>query len=94
MAQLRESVWTKAALYKTAPEERAARARSRGFDEVDDVDRLLYVTVPFLREGASLLIAQGRLDRERLRSRSGTSIPRQPRLTTGARGCWPKVRKP
>jgi hypothetical protein len=66
MAQLRESVWTKAALYKTAPEERAARARSRGFDEVDDVDRLLYVTVPFLREGASLLIAQGRLDRERL----------------------------
>jgi len=25
MAQLRESVWTKAALYKTAPEERAAR---------------------------------------------------------------------
>jgi hypothetical protein len=66
MAQLRESAWTKAALYKTAPEERAARARSRGFDEVDDVDRLLYVTVPLLREGASILIAQGRMDRERL----------------------------
>jgi hypothetical protein len=66
MAQLRESAWTKAALYRTAPEERTARTRSRGFDEVDDVDRLLYVTVPLLREGASILLAQGRLDRERL----------------------------
>ena len=66
MAQLRESAWTKAALLKTAPEERAARAAERGFDEVDDVDRLLYVTVPTLREGASLLVAQGRMDRERL----------------------------
>jgi hypothetical protein len=66
MTQLRESAWTKAALYKTAPEERAARARSRGFDEVDDVDRLLYATGPLFREGASILIAQGRLDRERL----------------------------
>jgi hypothetical protein len=66
MAQLRESTWTKAALYKAAPEERAARSRSRGFDEVDDVDRLLYATVPLLREGGSILIAQGRMDRERL----------------------------
>ncbi len=66
MAQLRESAWTKAALAKTAPLERAARATSRGFDEVDDVDRLLYVTVPLLREGASILVAQGRMDRERL----------------------------
>jgi hypothetical protein len=66
MAQLRESAWTKAALAKTAPEERAARAASRGFDEVDDVDRLLYATVPPLREGASILVAQGRMDRERL----------------------------
>lgn len=66
MAQLRESAWTKAALYKTAPEERAARAAARGFDEVDDVDRLLYATVPPLREGASILVAQGRMDRERL----------------------------
>ena len=66
MTQLRESAWTKSALYKTAPEERAARARSRGFDEVDDVDRLLYATVPLLREGASILIAQGRMDGGRL----------------------------
>ena len=66
MAQLRESTWTKTALYKTAPDDRVARARSRGFDEVDDVDRLLYVTVPLLREGASILLAQGRMDRERL----------------------------
>ena len=66
MAQLRESAWTKAALDKTAREERAARATARGFDEVDDVDRLLYATVPALREGASILVAQGRMDRERL----------------------------
>ncbi len=66
MAQLRESAWTKAALGKTDSEERAARAAARGFDEVDDVDRLLYATVPPLREGASILVAQGRMDRERL----------------------------
>ena len=66
MAQLRESDWTKAALSKTAPDERATRAAARGFDEVDDVDRLLYATVPVLREGASILVAQGRMDRERL----------------------------
>lgn len=66
MTQLRESAWTKAALTKTAPEERAARAASRGFDEIDDVDHLLYATVPPLREGASILVAQGRMDRERL----------------------------
>jgi hypothetical protein len=66
MAQLRESAWTKAALLNTAPQERAARTAQRGFDEVGDVDRLLYVTVPPLREGASILVAQGRMDRERL----------------------------
>ena len=78
MAQLRDSAWTKAALYKTAPEERSARSLARGFDEVDDVDRLLYVTVPLLREGASVLIAQGRMDRERL----GAAFRRQHSQTT------------
>jgi hypothetical protein len=66
MTQFRESAWTKSALNKAAPEERAARAAARGFDEVDDVDRLLYVTVPSLHEAGSMLVAQGRLDRERL----------------------------
>ena len=66
MAQLRESPWTKSALSKSAPDQRAARAEARGFDEVADVDRLLYATVPPLREGASILIAQGRPDRERV----------------------------
>ena len=73
MAQLRESAWTKAALSKTALDERATRAATRGFDEVDDVDRLLYATVPALREDASILVAQGRMDRERL----GTAFRRQ-----------------
>jgi hypothetical protein len=80
MAQLRESAWTKAALAKTAPVERAARATERGFDEVDDVDRLLYLTVPPLREGASLLVAQGRMDRERL----SAAFRRQHALTTAS----------
>jgi hypothetical protein len=78
MAQIRESAWTKAALYKTAPEERAARAAARGLDEVDDVDRLLYATVPALREGASILVAQGRVDRERL---SAAFRRQHPRMT-------------
>ena len=66
MAQLRESAWTKAALLKTAPEELSARAAARGFDEVEEVDRLLYVTVPSLGEGVSILVAQGRMDSDRL----------------------------
>ncbi len=66
MAQLRTSDWTQSTVTKTATDERAARAEARGFDEVADVDRLLYATVPPLREGASVFIAQGRLDRERI----------------------------
>jgi hypothetical protein len=66
MAQLRASDWTQSTVTKTATDERAARAEARGFDEVADVDRLLYATVPPLREGASVFLAQGRLDRGRI----------------------------
>jgi hypothetical protein len=66
MAQLRTSDWTQSTVTKTATDERASRADVRGFDEVTDVDRLLYATVPPLREGASVFLAQGRLDRERI----------------------------
>jgi hypothetical protein len=66
MAQLRTSDWTQSTVTKTATDERAARAEVRGFDEVTDVDRLLYVTVPPLREGASVFLAQGRLNRDRI----------------------------
>jgi hypothetical protein len=79
MVQLRESAWTKSTLAKTAPDERAARAEARGFDEVEDVDRLLYATVPPLREGASILIAQGRPNRERM---SQAFRSQHPRATT------------
>jgi len=66
MTQFRESAWTKSALRKAAPEEIAARAAARGFDEVEDADRLLYATIPALQEGATILVEQGRMDRERL----------------------------
>jgi hypothetical protein len=66
MSQLRSSEWTRSTVTKTATDERATRAEERGYDEVTDVDRLLYATVPPLREGASVLFAQGRLDRERI----------------------------
>jgi hypothetical protein len=75
MAQLRESEWTKSTVTKTATDERAARAEVRGFDEVADVDRLLYATVPPLREGANILIAQGRMDRERMTHAFRTQHP-------------------
>jgi hypothetical protein len=75
MAQLRESEWTKSTVTRTAADERAARADARGFDEVADVDRLLYATVPALREGASILIAQGRLDRARMTQAFRTQHP-------------------
>jgi hypothetical protein len=75
MAQLRTSDWTRSTVTKTATDERAARAEVRGFDEVADVDRLLYATVPPLREGASVFLAQGRLDRDRIGKAFRTQHP-------------------
>jgi hypothetical protein len=66
MAQLRESPWTRKALTKAAPEERASLRATRGFDEVADVDRLVFASLSHMGAGGSLLVAQGRFDRDAL----------------------------
>ncbi len=66
MAQLRESPWTRNALSKAATEGRNAWKVALGFDEVADLDRLVFASLRDLSEGGSLLVAQGRFDRDAL----------------------------
>lgn len=61
MAKLRESAWTRESVTRVSE----GSIGDGGFDPVD-VDRLLYAKVPALRDGASVLIAQGRFDRARV----------------------------
>jgi hypothetical protein len=65
LAQLRRSPWTRELL----AEGTAARApaRARGFDEAGDVDRLVLARLPGAGgDDASLSVAQGRFDRQRV----------------------------
>jgi hypothetical protein len=68
VAQLRASAWTRRALSLATSEERVARGRVRGFDEIEDVDRMLIASLPAADGRAvSLEILKGRFDRGRLR---------------------------
>jgi hypothetical protein len=64
MAKLRASPWTADSFAKVAAGE--ANAAESGFDQIRDVDRLVFAKVPSLRDGASVLVAQGKIDREHL----------------------------
>jgi hypothetical protein len=66
MAQLRESPWTRGALSKATAEGRGAWKTARGFDELTDVDLLVFAGLRDLSASSSLLVAQGRLEREAL----------------------------
>ena len=46
VAQLRSSTWTRAAVESAAPTERSAKAASKGFDELADLDRLVLAKLP------------------------------------------------
>src|ERR1017187_2669217 len=64
LAKLRSSPWTRESLAKIAAVDPGASEPS--FEHIRDVDRLIFAKVPFLRDGASVLVAQGKLDRERI----------------------------
>ena len=64
MAKLRASPWTRDSFAKVASADPGASEPS--FDQIRDVERLVFAKVPFLRDGASVLVAQGKLDRERI----------------------------
>ena len=63
LARVRESPWTRESLMRLSQE---TSVDDPGFDQVADVDRLLYAKVPALADSATILIVQGRFDRDRL----------------------------
>ena len=75
LAQLRSSPWTRESFAKVAGSDPGTSEAS--FGQIRDIDRLVFAKVPFLREGASVLVAQGKLDRERIRkafSQNGSAV--------------------
>jgi hypothetical protein len=63
MAKLRVSPWTRDSFQKVAGDKRAV---DPAFDQIRDVDRLVFAKVPALRDGASVLVAQGKIDRDQM----------------------------
>lgn len=64
LAKLRKSPWTKDSFSKVAMAD--TRNLEVGFDQIRDMDRLVFAKVPTFRDGASVMVAQGRFDRERI----------------------------
>jgi hypothetical protein len=64
MAKLRTSPWTRDSFAKVASVD--SGASEAGFDQIRDVERVVFAKVPALRDGASILVAQGKFDRERM----------------------------
>jgi hypothetical protein len=64
LSKLRSSPWTRDSFDRVATSDPGASEPS--FGELRDVDRLVFAKLPFLRDGASMLVAQGKLDRERI----------------------------
>jgi hypothetical protein len=64
MGKLRASPWTRESFTKIAAAD--SRAGEPSFAEIRDVDRLVFAKVPSLRDGASVLVAQGKFDRQRI----------------------------
>jgi hypothetical protein len=88
LAKLRSSPWTRESFAKATSAEPGASEPS--FGEIRDVERLVFAKVPFLRDDASVLVAQGKLERERISkafSRGGGAVE-----TTAYRGADMLVR--
>lgn len=64
LAKLRSSPWTRDSFEKVTRAE--AGAAATGFGQVRSVERLVFAKVPALGDGASVLIAQGGIERERM----------------------------
>ena len=64
MAKLRTSPWTRDSFAKVTSVD--SGAGEPGFDQIRDVERVVFAKVPALRDGASILVAQGKFNRERM----------------------------
>lgn len=91
MAKLRNSPWTRESFAKVAEansgDDRAA------FDQIRDVDRVVFAMIPTLQDGASVLVAQGKFDSETMRRAFAGVIPPSKRATIGASPCSPGDRR-
>ena len=65
LAKLRQSPWTRASFDKVSPAD--AAANDPGLGPIRSMDRVVFAKLPSLRDGASVLVAQGKVDREGLR---------------------------
>jgi hypothetical protein len=65
LAKLRASPWTHASVSRVA--EGDSGTAGAAFDQIRDVERVVFAKVPSLGEGATVLVAQGGIDRERMR---------------------------
>ena len=63
MAKLRVSPWTRDSFSKVAGDYQPA---DPDLEQIRGVDRLVFAKVPSLRDGASLLVAEGKIDREQM----------------------------
>jgi hypothetical protein len=64
LAQLRASPWTRETFDKVA----STPGNKPTLDQMAGMDRIVLAKLPALRDGASVLIAQGKIDRERVKA--------------------------
>jgi hypothetical protein len=76
MAQLRKSPWVTPALEARDQRIRAAKAETLGYDDVADVDQVIYAVTAAGAEAPTLVIAQGRFDGARIQEAFRTRWPR------------------
>lgn len=75
MATLRGSSWTAPALAESDPRARATKIEALGYDDVADVDRIVYAVTAAGADAPTLVIAQGRFQGERMRAAFRTRWP-------------------
>lgn len=66
LAKLRQSPWTSETVDKVSASD-AGAARDPAVDQIRSMDRVMFAKLPSLHDGASVLIAQGTVDRDLLR---------------------------
>lgn len=74
LAKLRQSPWTRASFAKASS---LAPGDGEKFDAVRGMDRVMFAKLPALKEGASIVVAQGNVDAQAIRKgfeREGTAL--------------------
>ncbi len=66
MAALRRSAWTSPIMEGRDPKTRATKAEALGYDDVEDVDRIIYAVTTVGVAAPTLVVAQGRFQSSRV----------------------------